>query len=618
MAEIIGSAILAAIGVEGASTLTASIVGTVAIATATTAVSIGVQYALQPKNDGAKPGDGSQAMRGAIMPRLGGYGRSRVAGATMLYEEFQGVSFDVFALISGRIGGFVGYYLHDDAVTLDGAGAVNALSDLRYAGGRLLIDTRIGHSAETVFAAPHAALPAIWTDAHRGDGAASLALTCNSVPQDVFQTIYPNGLPQPSAVLDLYPVFDPRDVTQARADPASWRTSQNPVINLIDYLTDPDHGMGLDWDVAIAPALADLMAEADHCDETIPLAGGGGEPRYACSGVYTFDSEPAAVIGPILAACDGWLAEMPGGTFALKVGVYRAPTVTLKDRHVTAFSVRYGVGDEELVNELTTSFVSPAHKYAEVAGDPWRDEDSIVDIGRVRSRALDLKWTQSHSQVRRLAKRASARLNAPMRGTIQTTLYGLLALGERWVRLQYPFIAGLEDAVIELSNVRVSISSASVSFDWIVIDPATIDAWSTAEQGEAPPVPGSPALAPMPIPQNVSASVEGDLSSGFHSLVTFDDPLRPDFTYRLRYRINDPVGPWVEQGASTAISDGAGHLKISTAPVPGGQTLDVQVAFVGSTGVRGDWSATAIAGTFMPGLDFVHPQNSQYLLLLMP
>jgi hypothetical protein len=616
MAEVVGTAILTAAGVEAVSATAASIVGTVAIATATTAISIGVQYALQRKQDSSDPGDGSQAMRSAIMPRLGGYGRMRVAGATMLYEEFSGVSFDAFALISGKIGGFVGYYLHEDEVTLAGGGLVNALADFRYSGFRIQIETRLGLAVETVFAGAHAALPGIWTAAHRGDGVASLALTCNSVPQDRFQTIYPNGLPQPSAVLDLYPVFDPRIGGQDRMNPATWAVSHNPVINLINYLIDPDHGMGLDWDVAIAPRLSELMAEADLCDDSILLGAGGGEARYACSGLFTFDAAPEDVIGPILASCDGWLAELPEGEFALQVGVYRAPVITIEDRHVTDFSVRYGVADEEMVNELTTSFISPLHKYAEVAGDPWRDEASIAETGRVRSRALALKWAQSHSQVRRLAKRASMRLNAPLRGTIQTKLYGLRALGERWIRLKYPRIAGLENAVVEISAARVSIGSARVSFDWILVDPATIDEWSTAEEGTPPPAPGVPILAPMPTPQNVSASIEGDTSQGFHSLVRFDDPARSDFTYRLRYRISDPVGPWVEQATSTAVSDGAGHLTISTAPVPGGVTLEIEIAFVAASGVRSDWSDAVTAGTFAPALDFKHPQNSQYVMML--
>jgi hypothetical protein len=626
-APAVGALLLTAVGASATATVAgisvAAIVGTAVL----TAASIGLSYALNSMNRPKQKGDtlptsqaGRIPLRQTIPPRTHAYGRVRLGGAYVLYEVGGTTSLDVIALHTGRIGGFVQFYLHDDPVTLDINGYVltSPWGDYLPFGSTtrpVRIHTRLGAATETAFADPVFLLPTLWTADHRGDGIASLALSCAAVPNNYFQKVYPNGLPVPSAVCDCAPVWDARDGAQDADDPDTWEVSRNPVLQLIDFLTNADTGMGLDRQTLVDPAIGELMAEAALCDEAVARVG-GTEPRYESSGVYQLDTDPADVVGAILATCDGWLAERGDGTISLKVGVYRAPTVIFEPRHIVGFSVDFGLPDEQAVNQITWSYTSPAHHYKDVPGAPWRDEAAISAAGKERSTALNLVWVQSHSQGRRLAKRAMAMLNAEMRGTFVTTLYGLRGLGERWVGLQYPFIDGLEDAVVEVQKATIDLKAGKVVFEWILVDPATIDDWtSVSEEDEAPAAVDDADHEPLPVPENVTAEAEGD-ESGIRLVVTFDDPERSDLTYAIRHR---PVGGlWVET-VDTEPEIAAGTVTVTTGLVAFDDDYEVEVATIGARGARSEWSDTAdvsVGDGYTPALDFTDDRNSQTLVLL--
>lgn len=658
MAEVIGAAILSAIGTTAAEvaaaasaattlTITASAVASTVGTLAITGATIGLSLALQPGLP--KPESGHAPVKQAISPRQFAFGRVRISGPYACYEERNGQSYDIVALNQGRVVGFANFYLHDDEVTLPGtlvtATVDTAINDGRYR-QNVSIAWRFGAATETAYPNVTSGLPSVWTADHRGDGVASVMVECTGVKAADFQKVYPHGLPQPSAVIEGMPLWDPRDAGQDPDDPATWidypvwssattyaagtrvlheipqtvahrgyygvfisrsngnlnhapDTSpshwipvfHNPVLQLINYITDTDHGMGLEREVLIDPVLSDWIAEANLCDALVEKADGSFEPRYASSGFATFDTNPEPVIGAILASCDGWLDESGDGTLVIKVGVYSDPTVTVEARHTVGFSVSYGTADEQTVNELTISYTSPPHGYKEAAGDPWRNEADITARGLRRSQGLSLLWVQSHSQSRRLAKRAMARLSAPLRGSFTTKLWGLRAVGHRWVRLQYPFIAGLEDAVVEIQKVGIDLLNGRVTFDWLLVDPDTIDVWDPdTEEGEAPPTPGLNASTELPVPENVAATPVG--SPPFHIDVSWDDPDRPDVTWTVRYRLADDgsgnPGAWTDVPLTNLTSSGG---RIFATIFPTTEDLyEIQIAAVGSRGTIGEYA----------------------------
>jgi hypothetical protein len=284
-------------------------------------------------------------------------------------------------------------------------------------------------------------------------------------------------------------IWDPRDNTQSRTNEATWKISYNPVIQLIDYLTREDGGLGLDYAMVIEPVLDQWITEANLCDELVLKADGSYEPRYRCSMWFQFDCKPEDVINGILSTCDGWMSENGDGTLSLTVGYYREPAVTLTEKHILAFGVSYGQPDEQAVNQLDITFTDPAQNYATVQTENWRDEDAISLTGVVRSQPLDLTWVQSNSQARRLASRAIQRLNPAMSGSFTTTLYGLAAVGKRWVALKYPFVSGLQDCVVEIQSAEIDLMAGRVTFNFNRIGD-DIEAYDPeTDEGEPPVIP---------------------------------------------------------------------------------------------------------------------------------
>lgn len=505
MAETAGLLILSAAGVgglpgfAGLGTLATSTIAGVSVTAAvgTAAIigtTIGLQFAMQPGVP--KPENGSQPVKQGIPPRVRGYGRNRLAGCYMLFEESDKNSYDVMAVHSGRVAAVVNMYLHDDLVVFD-SGATDAIrpafaDDGRYGPvGNVRIRFGYGDGTSQTFFSDGGPGGGIWAiETHFGIGIFWSSLYCQGqeIKADEYTTIYPRGLPLLSLVLDCSPVWDPRDPAQSRLDSSTWTISYNPVLQLLDYLTQADGCMGLDFDILFpTPAHLDLwMQEADLCDERVATPD-STEPRYSSNGWYQFDNKPEDVVNSILATCDGWLAEAGDGSIALKIGVYREPTVTLTDSHIIDFQLSYGQADEQTVNQLDISYTDPNQGYVAVQAEPYRDEESISLTGMTRSQSLDLKWTQTETQARRLAERAMKRLSAPLSGTITTTLYGLAALGERWVGVQHPFVSGLQDSVIEIQDADIDLMSGRIKFTFILVFPEIIEPYDPAADGETLP-----------------------------------------------------------------------------------------------------------------------------------
>lgn len=461
----------------GAVTISAaSVVGAAAL----TGAAIGLQYALSNPNV-PKPENGAQPLKQAVPPRQRGYWINRLGGYYMLFLAAGGDSQDVLAFHSGPIEHAMELYFHDTLVglslALDDGQASGVVGPGVWASGSVVqvfygSDTQNAGAGSAVNSATTAGN---WTTAFAAKGIACLCLFCpKAANPTAFTQKYPYGLPLPSVVAKCAPIYDPRDLTQSRADRTTWRASPNPVLQLMDYLTEPDGGMGEDFDVLFPPpTLALWMAEADLCDQTL-----AGRARYASGGFYQFVNSPESVINRMLAACDGWMVESGDGTLALTVGVYRAPTdPPLTSEHVLGWSWRKGQADEESVNQLDITYTDPGAGYVTDQAASVRDDAAIALAGIVRSKPLDLSWVQDLDQASMLGERALLRVNPVMSGTLVTTLFGLRYLGKRWIKLQLPAVKGLEDCVVEIQDRgRVDLLAGRVSFTWNLVDPVALAA----------------------------------------------------------------------------------------------------------------------------------------------
>lgn len=539
-----------------------------------------------------KPADGKIPKRQPIPPRIRAMGLVRLSGAYMLYEaSAEGDSYDVLAVHDGLITSVEGYYLHDDLVTIGAGNFVNALADGSYGNQKIVFLTRLGQNPETAYNEIVAGIPSIWTNDHRGDGIASIGLICHSVKAKDFSKIYPNQLPQPSIIIKARPLFDPRVSGQDAYDASTWAWSDNPVLMLLTYLIDD---LEEDYATRILPEIGSWMTAASVCDQDVPLDAGGTEKRYRAGGFYQVDNDPADVINVIMATFDGWLGETGSGALKVFAGEYYEPTVTIEANHITAFRVQKFVEDEQSVNEIVFTYVDPEQKFTEVEGLPVRDEADITARGKVRSQSVGLTWVQSHTRGRRLATREMKRLTSPARGSIRTDLFGLSALGERYVKISIPELPSLCTFSAQVGNTKIDIANGTLTFDWVQVD-STIDDWTPATDEGTPPATGDPS-------DSSSLTTPTGLSVVYGAgalFITFDTPARADLDFAIRYRLSGGSGgpgEWIDKVYDSADTSGPTITVQSPAVLPN-TSYDVEVAAIGPGGTYSDYTAPVTIDT---------------------
>lgn len=600
-ANAIGGAVYGGLTAVGVSAATASLVSTYAVsltvAGATTLAYVGPALLFAPKIP--TPDFARSVKRQAIPDRVSGYGRARLGGAYMLYETDgtnEGLALNVFALHDGLIAGWGEIYLNDQTVVVGLDTYVESGPDLRYGkfGDLVRIETRLGEPTETNYSAVNAARADVWPTNARGDGIASLMMIAKGKEKENFTRDYPNALPLPSAVGDLQYCWDPRLGARGtiiddadKAASATWvGGSQNPFLQLLDYMTNPETGMGLPLS-RFLPNIAAWEAAADVCDEAVPLAAGGTVPRYQSGGSYLHATAPADVIATILATCDGWLAQDATGCFTVQAGEYVAPTVTIGEAHIVSLSRQFYREDERATNEIVVSYTDPTFDYTEVQTTPWRREADIAARGHVRSQPLSLPWVQNNSQARRLAKIAAYKATAPVSGVITTTLDGLRAWSERRIRIQAPSDGDtMADIVVDLLPLTLNPDN-TVSIPFVSTDAAAYE-WTTAEETEGAGEDTRPpdTAPPTPVIDDIQPF---DVTDATARLRIFIEDATPGLTFVARWRVNGETS-WTNDAQQTT-EPATPHDFIETGLVFA-EVLDVQVALITAGGFQSEWSAT--------------------------
>jgi len=587
-------------GLTGSITIGSAVISTASIASAiaTTALTIGLQVLLAPKPP--TPEAARVPMKQAIPYRIWGVGRTRLAGALMLWESKKQTLCAVLACAAHRIKGFNRYWLHDDEVTLNGSGVASSPTG-RY-GSNVTILSRLGLATETAYSEIVARFAGdanpIWTSDHRGDGQASLAMLAGATRLKDQNKLFPYGIPQLSAEADLALCWDFRDPAQDPANPATWTWTQNCALILCWHLCFNEFGFGLDYRKAILPVLDMWKEEADICDEAVPLAGGGTEPRYQCNGTDTTENSPKAALNAMLAACDGHLVARGDGARILTVGKFReSRCVTLTDADIIGHNIQYDVYPQDEINRIIPKFTYPETGYTTCDTDYFEDVPAQLTAGRVLAQDGIYQWVHRWRQARRLAIRDWRRIQEKVKGSIDVRLSGINAVYARWVRLETPVrMPRLNGRIIENRKSTLALTSGGFNME-IMQHPGNIDSWVPAtDEGAQPPVPVAPGFdgIPTPVINLVQAKSNG---SSVYIRVVVVDPADGSLTPVARYRVIDTdglgtVGAWVEQSFPDANPAG-GYINLNTNVVPSDKALDVQVAYRSSGGAMSSWSVTA-------------------------
>lgn len=515
-----------------------------------------------------------------------GTGRARLSGPRVCWESIQGWNIEIIHLHEGPIDAFETFWIHDDQVTLDAEGWVQPLAGGRYGGDSIRILTRLGEASDTpfqevidLFAA--AGQPELYTAAHESRGVARIAVLCKAVSDKKVLEVYPNGPPSVSATVRMSRVFDWRDPAQSLEDPTTWAWSENAVVNhlhwewCLRYLPVPVDGEGwiqgaLDdedapipppaicleaWAADIAPRLETMTLWADQADEMVPLKAGGEEPRWRQGGWWFVGTEPAEIRKRFLDCYDGWMAEGGDGALVVHGGGYVAPDYTIVDRNLVEAGWNRWTPDRSAFNILTATYTSPEHGFAPQEAQSWRDDASIARIGE-KPTSVNLEWSQSHGQTRRLLKALAARMFAERHGDVVMDLEGLNAQERRYVKLERTRgPTTMRDVVLEVMGSPIDLAQGRVTAVVVKADPNKY-AWNAAtEEGDGPALTERAATVTPPVPTILTAEPITD-ATGVRIRVVFTDPLRPGLTYAARMR---PQGgtSWVEEDPRAATVDGA-------------------------------------------------------------
>lgn len=580
----------------------------IATAIATTALTIGLQYALAPKPP--KPEDGRAPQMQAIPYRRFGVGESRDAGALMLWEAIDNRLISVQALMGHRVqgnaagDGFVTYYLNDDVVELGGDGHL-VLPPAEYPhryNSNVRLFTRLGTVPETPYdeVVGYLGAQGVWTDDHRGDGQASLALISAAPRAKDFTQQFPNGRPTASVVGQWACCWDFRDPDQDPDDDSTWVWTKNSALIFAWHLCFNPFGEKRNFRRAILPVLDMWQEEADVCDEDVATAAGGTRKRYECNGVDTTEHGPKSASNAILATMDGWTCARGDGAVLIVAGKYREKyCVTLTDAEIIGYDKQNDVLFDEEVNRFTPKFNYPATNYSTTDTDFFEDIPAQIRAGRILAEEGHYDFVTEWRQARALGKRDWIRMQQKVRGQLFVNLAGINAAYAPWAKCETPAYPGLNGRVF--SNRRATIDLMHGGFQIEVVkmpdNPADIDAWTPADdEGSAPPVPAKPVSDGIPTPIVDTVSVQSQ-AGGVYLRVTLIDPARDDLTTAFHYRLTDAgggtPGAWSpDQTFPDIVADG-GLLTLDTTGVPGDQELEYELAYVGANGSFGPWTVTA-------------------------
>lgn len=582
-------------------------IGQASVYVAEALIYAGLAYATAPQIP--RPESGKQDFRQAVASRRRGYGDSvRIAGPDAFYESVKGKAYVVQALHHGRITGINRWYLHDDEVTLGtGLGVlpeyVDIYPDGRYGTNKIKIQHRLGLDTETAYADVVAAFPALWTTDHRGDRVASACMVSEKAKDTLQAKVHPNGLEVFSADASLSPVWDWRAGGQDLGDDTTWVVSNNIFVNLRDYLCgSPDDGcMGEDYTRRVLPSLDYWTDAAADCDDPTATTT-GTEPRYEMRGFYEFTNHPADIIGEMLKCCDGNMMEAGDGSLLVRSGRYYEPEIVFDDRHITDYTIRRFQPDEDVTNELLITYCDRTLSHTMVECDPWRDEADIAAREIERSDGLELRWVQSFSQARRLAKREIWRRLAPARGTFTTNLYGLRGIGERYVRIQISEIPALNDIPVEITRLEIDLAAKKLVYTYIQANP-DIDAWDPATEEGSTAGGVRPGAGAEDVPfindQVVTFSLSGGGIYVARAQLFLDDPGRDDLRYVVQWKVSGATS-WTtdpaQDGAIDADSPSRG-LYVLTAIIPTDRMVDCRAAYRFGDGSLSEWSNTVTVNT---------------------
>lgn len=534
--------------------------------------------------DQPKPENIQLTVRQSVGPRIRHYGLVRAGGTVVFFRTRGGFFYRVVVHGHGEIDGIADHILNKKSVEVDPGGWV--LDDQYFVKDkrRVRILSRRGVVPEVHYGQISDIWPE-WDASHRLDGLWTSLTIAEQVDSKYYRSTYPNNEPALELVARTSRVKDPRTGVVAYLE--------NAAAVIGDLIEHPD-GFNRPGRLHIASH----AQAANDSDDAIPLAAGGTEPRYRLCGSYSLAERPQDVLQSMLDACAGEVSLRPDGTIGLRVGKRRPPTVTLTHRDVIGLA-EFGSGPDQIdrYNELPFVYVDPTLEFTQTTGESWLDEGrEAIDGETLIGGQLDLSFSPSHGQGRRVAKQRIARDNPAMTFTLHCHPRAIRALYEETVNLDLPQLGFVGE--YRIRSYRADLITGGITYDLASHD-RTSHEWSADEEGLPQTLPPENEEQGIPLPTGFTAAGAGVQASSnvFVAGITaqWDAPASDALSPLLQWRTSGEgfigsdnykrAGQW----QTAAIDEGATSASIS--PLADRTEYDLRLTWQTSAGDIGTYVA---------------------------
>lgn len=324
------------------------------------------------------------------------YGTVRVGGNVVFMETTSGTNDDnaflhmIIAFAGHEVNSIGQIYFDDHALQLDANGDT-ASTDSKYYqnSSHVRVIKKLGTTTQTAVTELVNESDNKWTNSHTLKGIAYIyvKLAHNN-------DIFPNGIPNITALIQGKKVFDPRNNTTAFSD--------NPALCIRDYLTNSDYGLD-------TPANqidnATVIATANLCDETVTLADSSTEKRYTANGSFDTGEKPNDIINELSTSMGGQVSYSSGKFFIIGAE-YKTPVKTFTEADLTSgITVTTRKSRRDQYNGIKGVFADPDNLYQPTDFPSYQSSTFLSeDQNRENYKDVTFPFTTSHTMAQRLAK----------------------------------------------------------------------------------------------------------------------------------------------------------------------------------------------------------------------
>jgi len=406
-----------------------------------------------------------------------------------------------------------------ETLTLDGSG--NVTSPAKWA-GKINVRYYLGSDSQTADSTLDATF-ANWTSDHRLRGCTYAIVRLSYDETDL------NTPPSFRFLVKGRKVYDPRlDTTNGGSgshrlnDETTWEWSQNAVLCHNDFW----RGVMINGIRIAGPGVAstrfswaNVIAEANVCDENVTLAAGGNQDRYTANGIIDPRQKHGAVKEMFEQAIGGDIA-VSDGKWRYFCGAFRSPSLALLPEHFVG-PLRLNVHKSENDRRDTAHgrFASLADDGSAVEYAPISLATVVVGSERVTTVDMQLVNDETNTggvydggaRAQRIAKLLLERDAAGKLLTCTTNLYGARAMPGECISLTHAAF-GLSSQAMRVMDWRPRVVSqdngAAVVVDLtLMAGPSSLYSWTTEETalGASPDLPAGTPQIPAGLTVGVSA-----------------------------------------------------------------------------------------------------------------